>query len=425
MKPTSLSTALLAALAMAPATAMAQFYNVDCSATVDANMGKGLGGTVYANVAAAVSAIPTNNTKTFTVCVLPGNYTGRVEVRAPFVKIVGNTSDDTIISFNLYAGQTTSTGTVGTSGSATFNIYQPNFWAENVTIQNSWPYMYNLYLPKSQYNSGSQAVALYTTSNSNQASFYNVRLMGWQDTLYANAGSHYFHNCTIEGNVDFIFGAGQAVFDSCTIISLDKAGASTLLNQTGTNAQAASNGYLTAPSTQISNTYGFVFMNSKMLKNQTQLADMSVGLGRPWHPTIKDSNGVSLGGDPNAVGASTYMNCFLDSHIIYAGWATYSAKYANGSAQLEVPNDLSAARMFEYQNYGPGAVNYNDPVQIAYRRQLSDDQAKSYTISNVLGGWTPAYTSGKASKVQNAATAGAVASQWVAAAVVAAALMLL
>jgi len=39
------------------------------------------------------------------------------------------------------------------------------------------------------------------------------------NTFFANAGRHYFHRCVIAGHVDFIFGAGQVVFDDCDIVN--------------------------------------------------------------------------------------------------------------------------------------------------------------------------------------------------------------
>ena len=47
----------------------------------------------------------------------------------------------------------------------------------------------------------------------------NVRLLGNQDTLYVASGRQFFENCYIEGNVDFIFGNGKAVFSNCEIRS--------------------------------------------------------------------------------------------------------------------------------------------------------------------------------------------------------------
>ncbi|CAI0380324.1 unnamed protein product, partial [Linum tenue] len=44
-----------------------------------------------------------------------------------------------------------------------------------------------------------------------KTSFYGCGFSGVQDTLWDNAGRHYFKRCTIEGAVDFIFGNAQSI----------------------------------------------------------------------------------------------------------------------------------------------------------------------------------------------------------------------
>jgi len=65
------------------------------------------------------------------------------------------------------------------------------------------------------------------------------------------------------------------------------------------------------------------------------------------------------------------MNSYLGPHIIAQGWTDMSGF------------SYKDARFYEYKNYGPGAVINED------RRQLSDEEAKQYTIENVLKGWNP------------------------------------
>ncbi len=98
---------------------------------------------------------------------------------------------------------------------------------------------------------GSQAVAVYTRGD--RMKFHNVRFIGNQDTLYANAGTQYFSQCYNEGDVDFIFGGARAVFEDCDIVSVDR-------------GSTTNNGYITAASTNISEPYGFLFINSRLKK---------------------------------------------------------------------------------------------------------------------------------------------------------------
>lgn len=57
---------------------------------------------------------------------------------------------------------------------------------------------------------GMQAVALRIAGD--KAMFYKVRILGTQDTLLDDIGSHYFYNCFIQGGIDFIFGRSRSLY---------------------------------------------------------------------------------------------------------------------------------------------------------------------------------------------------------------------
>lgn len=57
---------------------------------------------------------------------------------------------------------------------------------------------------------GMQAVALRISGD--KAMFYRVRVLGTQDTLLDETGSHYFYQCHIQGSVDFIFGRSRSLY---------------------------------------------------------------------------------------------------------------------------------------------------------------------------------------------------------------------
>lgn len=46
-----------------------------------------------------------------------------------------------------------------------------------------------------------------------KAYFFRVGFFGVQDTLWDVAGRHYYMLCTMQGAVDFIFGAAQSLFE--------------------------------------------------------------------------------------------------------------------------------------------------------------------------------------------------------------------
>ena len=57
---------------------------------------------------------------------------------------------------------------------------------------------------------GMQAVALRISGD--KAVFYKVRVLGTQDTLLDDVGSHYFYQSFIQGSVDFIFGRATSLY---------------------------------------------------------------------------------------------------------------------------------------------------------------------------------------------------------------------
>ena len=194
-------------------------------------------------------------------------------------------------------------------------------------------------------------------TGSDRASFENVRIVGNQDTLFPNAGRSYFHRCIVAGNVDFIFGAGRAVFEDCDIISRDR-------------GSATNNGYITAASTDSANAFGFLFVRSRLRKEKPSMAAGSVALGRPWHPFA----------DPRAVASVAFIDCWMDDHISAKGWEHMSSIDSTGTRIWYEPE---GARLFEYRSTGPGATT--SPT----RRTLTPAEAARYTIADALGDWSP------------------------------------
>ena len=115
-----------------------------------------------------------------------------------------------------------------------------------------------------------QAVAL--SLYANNIKVINCKLSAFQDTLFIGPFSkdleeryvnllpleeriadvdYYstFENCEIEGNVDFIFGGGNATFNNCKIYSL----------------KANGKAWVCAPDHPLSNTHGFVFNDCAFL----------------------------------------------------------------------------------------------------------------------------------------------------------------
>lgn len=282
---------------------------------------------VYKTVGEAVAAVPADNQEPVVIFIKNETYYEKLMITTPNITFIGEDSEKTVLCFDAAAGKTdpSTGGTYGTSGSASVTIESTaaGVGMENLTIANTFDY------PNENID-GKQAVALLVKAD--ETIFTNVRMTGWQDTLCADGNARqYFKNCYIEGNVDFIFGNAQAVFEQCDIVS-------------------NGGGYVTAASTDSNKSTGYVFIDSRILKKDSSVADRSVALGRPWR----------------ANACVTYVNCYLDSHIRKEGYTNMS------------DNSYKAAQFYEYQSYGPGfAVNTD-------RRQLSEQQGRLLTASGVF-----------------------------------------
>ncbi|RYQ86709.1 hypothetical protein Ahy_B10g106347 [Arachis hypogaea] len=138
-----------------------------------------------------------------------------------------------------------------------------------------------------------------------------VGFFGLQDTLWDNYGKHYYKFCTIEGAVDFIFGAGQSLFERCSINVIGRALGKWFV------------GYITAQARENpKDSNGFVFKNCNVSGNG------STFLGRPWRPYAK----------------VLFYNTSMANIIQPAGWDLWD------SSQHE--NNIMFA---EYGNFGPGS----------------------------------------------------------------------
>jgi pectinesterase len=291
-----------------------------------------------------------------------GRYYEKPVVTASGVSLVGEDREQTILTFDAYAGQAKpgGSGVWGTNGCATLIVTGADFHAENLTVENGFDYLANDALDRNSatYIRGSQAVAVALTGSADRSVFRNVRLSGYQDTLWAGVGRAFFEKCSISGNVDFIFGAAQVWFENCEIITRPMGKPST------------KNGYVTAPSTLMTNRYGFVFAHCRLVRESSKVPAHSTALGRPWHPS----------GDPLAVGSTVYLECWMDEHISDDGWDSMSSTTKSGQRLVFLPED---SRFFEYKSSGPGATGS------AKRRQLTDAQRTDYTRDHVLDGWRP------------------------------------
>ncbi|MFB0838682.1 pectinesterase family protein [Arthrobacter sp. E44] len=320
---------------------------VDLPVTLDVGPGR-----TFTTVQSAVDSVPEGSLQRTVIRIQPGIYREAIRIPAtkPRISFIGQGGrpEDVVLVYNNASGtpKPDGSGNYGTSGSASVRVDGPDFVARNLTISNDFDEAANPGMKDRQ------AVALHITGDRSVQS--NVRLLGNQDTLLVNSpgagvqARFYFDNCYVDGDVDFIFGRGTAVFSGCEIKSLDR-------------GSTTNNGYVTAGSQDLSIKYGYLFDRCRLVSDA---APGSVHLGRPWHPS----------GDPKAVAQVLVRDSWLGPHISGTPWTDMS-----GFSWQE-------ARFVEYNNRGPGSQVTPD------RPQLPGPEAGNYTVRNYLqgtDGWAP------------------------------------
>jgi pectinesterase len=282
----------------------------------------------YRTVQEALNAVPSGNTKPVTIHIKKGTYKEVITVDATksFITLMGEDKNNTILTYNNHAGTRLPNGdTLNTWTCSSVFVYGNDFTAQNLTFENNAGF------------TAGQAVALRIEGN--RAAFKNCRMVGNQDVLFLSGSGvkHNFRDCYIEGTTDFIFGAATAVFKDCHIHS-------------------KKNSHVTAASTNSIIPYGFVFFDCKLTADSNI---NKVSLGRPWSPTA----------------SVTYLNCWMDKHIIPEGWNNWKN-----------PANEATARYAEYNSSGPGA---KPEQRVKWAKQLTKEEAEKYTIKNILGDWDP------------------------------------
>ncbi|WP_116091786.1 pectinesterase family protein [Sphingomonas crusticola] len=317
----------------------------------------------FSTLAAALAAAPAGD-KPYRILVTRGLFRERNIVTRPNILLFGEGRDDSILITNASRRDRKP----GEKATSTIIVQAPGFQAFNLSISNDFDYVANMpaEAPDDPTGvTGAQATAIMLDTGSNRAYFENVRIDGYQDTLWTEEGLALFRNCRISGCTDFIYGGGRVLFERCEIVSRLRPG-------------KPFQGFITAPSTDIDQPYGLVFDRCRLTK-EAGVGPHSVALGRPWKHQQKFPDGQYS--NPRAIGQSVFIRCWMDDHILADAW--YHMHYTpKGGGRLYMQPE--EARFFEYGSSGPGAG-----VPSRRRRSLTDAQARFFTPDRVLGGWHP------------------------------------
>ena len=212
-----------------------------------------------------------------TICLGPGVYRAKTVISTPNLTICGAGADRTVIVWDDYAKKKDRTGTEYN----TFRTWTLAVCADGVTMEDL-----SIVNDSGHPEKKGQEVAL--TVYGTDFRMERCRLTSTQDTLFLGPlpkdlirryegflpdhlrrdcrCTQKFHQCLIEGTVDFIFGCGEALFEDCEIRSL---------------ADARDIGYCAAPAHGLEQTEGFRFRKCRFTSAEG-VTPGSIYLARPW-----------------------------------------------------------------------------------------------------------------------------------------------
>src|SRR3954469_19170872 len=142
----------------------------------------------YKTVRAAIDACPQithDDGRRWTIFVKAGTYRELVYVQREkrFVRVLGEDTATTKISFDLYNDYVGPDGKIlATYRTPPVMLDADDFTFENITLENS---------------AGPKGQALAIRIDGDREVFRRCRFIGWQDTILANRGRHYFEDCYI------------------------------------------------------------------------------------------------------------------------------------------------------------------------------------------------------------------------------------
>lgn len=309
----------------------------------------------FCSIKAALEALG-NSSEAAKIFIHKGIYRERVTVQRPNLTLIGEDARETVLTCGLYARMPAEDiGKLGTFRSYSVFIDTHDFTAKNLTFENS----------AGKGPDVGQALAVY--ADGDRLVFDGCRFLGGQDTLFTaplppkeiepggftgpkqfaprTAGRHYYKDCYLEGDIDFIFGGAAAYFENCEFFSKD--------------IGKPVNGYVTAASTPEGQRYGYVMQGCRFTGN---CPPHSVYLGRPWREYAR----VVL------------LDCMIGEHIREEGWDDWGKPHAHDTCFFA-----------EYNSRGPSSDQHKRPGWV---KKLTPAEAVYYQKPYVLGGndhWNP------------------------------------
>ncbi|VFQ84968.1 unnamed protein product [Cuscuta campestris] len=285
----------------------------------------------YTSINEALKNIPTKSEETFILYIKEGVYEEQVTIyrNITHLTMIGDGSNRTRITgwLNFIDG-------VSTYHTATVAVLGDYFMARDIGFENSAG-------PEKH-----QAVALRVGAD--KSIFYNCKMDGYQDTLYAHTYRQFYRNCEISGTIDFIFGDSAAVLQNCTIVVRKP-----LENQQNiVTAQGRKDPHQPT---------GLVLQNCTIVADPAYFPHrftLKSYLGRPWKEFSR----------------TVIMESYIPDFIQPEGWLPWMGDFG-----------LETLFYTEFNNRGPGSSKENR-VNWAGIKELPKNQIKRFTAGKFIDG---------------------------------------
>lgn len=279
----------------------------------------------HTTITQAIASVPDNGADRWRIFVKKGVYVERVLLgpTKKNVSLVGENPDSVVIRYDYHSG-TNDDGTVvsGYQGTTVFTVQGSDFFAENITFQNS---------------AGNKGVALAISTEADRTITRRCRFIGYQDTYRAHKFRQYHADCLVEGGVDFVYADGQVLFDRCVLRTISPGSVIAAPGEARQKKTVAGSEVL----------LGFLFNECK-LEVGSGMGSKKVALGRMWGPQYP---------------AAVYSRCTMGSEIAEEGWGLmttgaektsfvgeYQSQRGDGSL-VDVSKRISWARQISKEQY--------------------------------------------------------------------------
>ncbi|KAM0855108.1 hypothetical protein ACQ4PT_049987 [Festuca glaucescens] len=290
----------------------------------------------FKNISAALDALPQNYSGRYVIYIKEGVYDETVNVTNGMSNITmyGDGAKKSIIT-----GSKSVADGVRMWRTASLAVDGDRFMAVKLGIQNTAG------------DEKQQALALRVKGD--RAIFFNCRIDGHQDTLFAQAYRQYYRSCIISGTVDFVFGDAAAVFQRCVMLVRDPL--------------PGKPGVVTAHGRRDrQQTTGFILHRTRIVADDSLASKSSTVktfLGRPW----KEYSRVIV------------IESVIDGFVHQQGYMPWEGK-----------NNLGTAFYGEFGNVGNGA-NITAREEMKGFHVLNKEKAKQFTVERFLNGgeWIP------------------------------------